>query len=274
MKYLQFLKNPKKYLDNRANTIARGILNQQNNIPISETWDEDIFIAGYPKSGNTWLQNLISSIILETTSQNLNQSLVNELIPNLHGRSYYKRVYPIMFFKTHDLPKKEYKKVIFLIRDGRDAMISYYNMEINQNKDYPYTLEEMIVKGKGIFPSKWHTHTKMWTKNPFNAKILTIKYEDLKVNPKQELKKICVFSKISISDELLEEIIEANNIDNLRKKAKKFGLENDDKFKEKNSSDFFRKGKVGSFKEEMDEELVRFFNDEASEELKLYNYKF
>ena len=34
--------------------------------PIRQSQPEDIFIVGYPKSGNTWFQNLISGIVYVT----------------------------------------------------------------------------------------------------------------------------------------------------------------------------------------------------------------
>ena len=122
------------------------------------------YIAAYPKSGNTWMQNLIAGVLLESSSPLLAQNLVNELVPDVHAKKYYKRFFEPTIFKTHALPKAQYKKVIHLVRDGRDVMVSYHKMGVNKNASFPHTLEDMVVEGKGVSPSKWHLHTERMDK--------------------------------------------------------------------------------------------------------------
>lgn len=259
-------------IDKKAKIYAQQILKNQNFIPISETKDNDIFIAGYPKSGNTWVQNLIAGMLLHSTSKLLSYNLVNEIIPDVHAKKYYKRFFDTMIFKTHDLPKKEYKKVIHLVRDGRDVMVSYNKMELNKNKNYPYDLKDMVIKGKGLWPSKWHYHTQKWISNPFNAKIIIVRYEDLLVQPVIELQRLCAFIGISISEEKIISIIDNNTLNNMRFRAEKYGMDNDNKWKNKSVSAFFRKGEVGNYKDELGVDLISFFNKESKKELKYFNY--
>lgn len=272
MKIIKLLKNPNTFLQEKARKIADKKIRQQNLIPITETNEDDIFIAGYPKSGNTWMQHLISSILLESTSQRLTPRLVNEIVPDVHAKQYYRRFLPEMFFKTHNLPKPQYKKVIHLIRDGRDAIVSYYKMEVNQNKNYRFSLEDMVIDGKGIFPSKWHIHTRQWMENPFNAKILTVRYEDLKLQPLFELQKICNFANIQLSKDLLFQIITANNINKLREKINIYGTDNEHNYKNKPVTSFFRKGIIGDYKSILNRSQIENFNKEAHTELKAFNY--
>lgn len=247
-------------------------LNLLNLTPISECNKDDIFIAGYPKSGNTWLKTLIASILLETSTERLTPTLVNEIIPDVHGKKYYRRLYPQTFFKTHHLPQANYKKVIHLVRDGRDSMVSYFKMEKSKLKSDLLTIESMVVDGEKLFPSKWYYHTKKWIENPFNSEILVVKYEDLKENTFNELKKICVFSNLNIEDDLLEKIIKQNEIGAMRSRFSKYGVENEKMFKNNDISVFFRKGNIGDYKNEMSEDLIEFFNKEAYNELQYFDY--
>lgn len=260
-------------INERLKKISDKIIKEQNFVPIIETKDEDVFIAGFPKSGNTWMQNLITGLILDCNSERITPQLVSEFVPDEHAKKYYKRIYPIMVFKTHNLPNKRYKKVIHLIRDGRDAMISYHKMEINRNKNYKYSLKEMIVEGKGVFPVKWHIHTRMWTENPFNSDIITIKYEDLLMEPLPSLQKICDFLKIEMNDKRMMEIYDANNIIKLRNKVSNYGWDYDYVYTNKKSDSFFRKGTSGNYKEELDSLLLEYFVQESKDELELYGYK-
>ena len=84
-------------------------------MPITQFSDMDIFIAGYPKSGNTWLQNLITGIYFGVDPDLAPDTLIQELVPDIHFKKYYRRLKTPMFFKTHYLPRPEYKRVIYLV---------------------------------------------------------------------------------------------------------------------------------------------------------------
>jgi Sulfotransferase domain len=270
-----FKKNKKNNITIDETAIADMVdekIQSLNFTPIENTYKNDIFLAGFPKSGNTWLQNLLAGVLLDTTSRLLTPRLVNEIVPDVHAKSYYKRFFNSMIFKTHDLPKKQHRRVIHLVRDGRDAMVSYYNMGINKNVNFPYSMGEMVIEGKGVFPTKWNIHTRLWNENPFNAEILTVRYEDMHKTPISELQRISKFIKVEISNERLKDIVEYNSIYNLRQRVAKYGIDNDHTWKNKHITSFFRKGEIGNYKSEMSEDLISFFNEEAKRELSFYNY--
>lgn len=94
-----------------------------------------MLILGYPKSGNTWLCYLLA--------YNLNIPYDNLAEPGVHPRdewqrklvkgnlshkSYIKEVKGV--WNTHQISKlSEYLNrefTIYLLRDGRDVMVSYY----------------------------------------------------------------------------------------------------------------------------------------------------
>ena len=132
-------------INERALAIARTIISSEQYLPINETQKDDIFIAAYPKSGVTWMQNLIACLLLGANPDKITPRIVNELVPDVHAKKYYKRFFSRMIFKTHFLPQPEYRKVIHLIRDGRDSLVSYYHYnKLNGKKGY--SLDEMINK--------------------------------------------------------------------------------------------------------------------------------
>src|SRR3977135_3104362 len=90
-------------------------------MPVSRTDPTDIFIAGYPKSGNTWMQNLIVGVAYNLDPEHLSDSEILDLIPDVHACEHYRRHQTPMYFKTHRLPRPEYRRVIYLLRDGRDV---------------------------------------------------------------------------------------------------------------------------------------------------------
>lgn len=262
-----FLFHPKLYFNKIVDRNVSNRMIHQQYSSISKTNSKDIFLAGFPKSGNTWLQNIIAGLILNMDTKNLSDILSQSLVPDIHSAKFYKRYYEPMFFKTHSLPQPSYKKVIHLIRDGRDALWSYYQMKIELGENI--TLEEMVTKDKGLFPCSWHEHTRTWLDNPYKSDILIIKYELLIISPLIELKKICDFIGLTRTEKELDRIMEGNSFSEMKKKELIFGGYN------KNfnpNGNFLRKGIIGDFKEGFPPELLQKFEDLARNELVKLNY--
>ena len=229
--------------------------------------EQDIILAGYPKSGNTWLSNVLASVYYGLDGQYLPQNLSFELVPPIKGRPFYKRFTSPMIFKTHELPKEGFRKVVLLVRDGRDVIVSYKKMKEKQNVNTSY--KEMIIDGKGIYPCRWHEYYKQWEQNPYNADIYLVRFEDLKSDTFKELNLILNFLDIQRSPEAILKAIEGNSLDQMKRKEKLYG-HNNNSFKGK--SGFFRKGQSGNYENEIDAELLSIFKKESHELLEKYNY--
>ncbi len=241
--------------------------------PIDSTRDEDVFIVGYPKSGNTWMQYIIAHMVyhLNETSSKV---LVNAIVPDRHSNSHYLRLNSRCFFKTHSLPNERFKKVIYILRDGRDAMYSYFRMKYNMNQKV--NIENFFSADYKKFPSSWQEHIKAWFDNPFNAEILYIKYEDLLRNNLDTLKKIAEF--IGMSDlgvERLQYVGKMTRFDQLRSHEERDPnwqkRKNDKNFKK--GSYFFRKGQIGDYKNEVPEGVISDFESYSKDALRLAGYE-
>jgi len=237
-----------------------------NYFPLSKIAPTDIIIAGFPKSGNTWFQHLLASIVFGCNGEYTPDTLVQELIPDVHFKNYFRRYSEVAYFKSHYLPKPEYKKVIFLIRDGRDAMVSYYHY--NKKLGYDTTLTKMVREGDTVFPCMWHIHIQKWLENPYKADMIFVRYEDLLNDPLAEMKKVCKFINIERSDAYLEQSIATCSFDKMSKREKEQGWEGWNKEKT-----FLRSGKIGDYKKEMIIEDTAFFNQMSAQVLKHFNYE-
>lgn len=252
-----------KRLDSRIRSVTRLV-------PITEFVEEDVFIVGYPKSGNTWVQNLVAGVIYGVDPEHAPDTLIQELVPDVHYKHYYKRYWTPMFFKSHHLPRPEYRRVVYLLRDGRDVMVSYFRHRTDLEGRRVDFLK-MVRNGEGLFPCKWYEHVEAWLRNPYNANMTIIKYEGLKRNPIDELSKFCTFVGIERHDSFLKRIIEGCTFAKMRQKETQFGWDNtankwsQDKF-------FVRRGKIGSYKDEMPPDVLEAFLLEAVESLKRCGY--
>ncbi|WP_431135808.1 sulfotransferase domain-containing protein [Psychroserpens mesophilus] len=225
-------------------------------MPINNTHEDDVFIVGYPKSGNTLMQHLISHLVYGF-NQEASRTMVNLIVPDIYANSYYFRFNERCYFKSHDLPKPEYKKVIYIMRDGRDALLSFYHMRKNMGK--PLHIDD-LYSGKVKFRNAtWSEHIEHWEKNPFEADILWIKFENLKTNKKEELKRICEFLNISRSETDLEDVMKFTSLEHMRALEKRKDWARMKKVTNFNDGSFVGKGKIKSYTEEVSQDAIKSF---------------
>jgi hypothetical protein len=247
---------PKRALRQRAERRAAQITGLCR---IGETEPEDIFVVGYPKSGNTWMQNLIAGVVFGVDPHVTPDSLVNELVPDVHDRAFYRRYGTPTFFKSHYLPRPEYRRVVYLIRDGRDAMVSYFHHLAALNGSEP-DFFQLVSSGVGLFPCRWHEHVDAWTNNPYDADVITIRYESLKADPAGELRRLCQFARLERSEETLQSVARACSFEAMRDREKRMGWSSTVWPRDKA---FVRRGEVGSFKSEMPSAVIAEFVRQA-----------
>ena len=105
--------------------------------------DRDIFLISFPKSGRTWLRLLLGKTLASHFGiENINLLLLDELaaacpkIPKIHvthdDNPHWKRVDELSSHKI----EYEGKKVIFLVRDPRDIIVSNYFEKTNREEMY------------------------------------------------------------------------------------------------------------------------------------------
>jgi hypothetical protein len=245
----------------------------------NEIVDDDVFIIGHPKSGHTWFQNLVAGVIYGIDLDYTPYSVVWELVPE-HNWPYFKRYSTPMFFKTHDLPKPKYRRVVYMLRDGRDVMVSYYHyLKVTRKQEEKKTDFLKVVQGQqGIYPfKKWHEHVELWLANPYQAQLLVIKYEDLLQNTVEELQRFCEFMKVKRDRAGLAQVAEKASFRKMREKERRHGLEKPEWQrpdwpnwpKEKR---FMRRGEMGSYKDEMPAEVLEAFLRDAGETLRKFGY--
>lgn len=238
--------------------------------PITEFLAEDIFIVGYPKSGNTWFQNLITGVVYGVDLRFGPNALVHDLVPDFDYCTYYRRYSTPVYFKTHVLPRPDFRRVVYLLRDGRDAMVSYrhYREAIDGVK---YDFLEFVSPETKLFPCHWSEHVDTWMQNPYQAQMLVIRYEDLLSEPVKELRRFCEFANISRDTDHLAAVAEGASFRNLRDKETRTGFGRPDQIFPPGTF-FFRRGIVGSHKDEMPREVLERFLAHANGTLRRCGY--
>jgi hypothetical protein len=234
--------------------------------PITDTLEHDIFIVGYPRSGHTWFQNLVAGIVFGIDPEFAHDSLIQERVPDVHYKRTYKRYGATAYFKSHELPRKEYRRVVYLLRDGRDVMVSYWHFLKALRGDVDFL---MLVQGEGLTPCRWHEHVDQWLANPHGAEQLVVRYEDLQAQPLRELGRFCSFAKLERTPAQMEHVAEKAAFAKAKHKERTQGWDNAAWPKE---HAFIRRGEVGSWRDEMPADVLAAFLSTSGGTLKRLGY--
>jgi len=188
-----------------------------------------IWIASYPKSGNTWLRFMLyaalyglpkNSIDIPTKIPDIHRPLPTNLNPN--DTRYIKTHFQLTDQHPHI---NDTLKAIHIIRNPKDVLLSVLNYHKLTEKEPWATTKKHYTKAflnLGGDPDwanhgfgTWATHARSWrttTKFP----VLPLRYEDLKADPTTQLINILNFLEVSRTDDQIQQAIQASSFDTMR----------------------------------------------------------
>jgi len=186
------VRNIKKYLQQQKNLIYLFFGSRPAG-QLVDTRDSDVWLVSYPKSGNTWVRFLLGNLMIDEPVDFLS---VEDVIPDIHVNSLWQlaRAASPRVLKSHYPYDWRYRKVIYIVRDPRDVLVSYW-MHQKKTKKIPlnYSIESFgmdFIKGDLPYGS-WFEHVGSWLGAREKSKDFTlVKYEDLLENTPEILKSI------------------------------------------------------------------------------------
>lgn len=224
-----------------------------------------IWLASFPRSGNTFFRNILFEVYgLESSTFHREENYPMD-------ENY--AAYP--FVKTHLLPDQlpeEHRAApkVYLVRDGRDALVSLAHHRkdiIEPGTDFYTNLLEATLALGGSYFGGWSENVKQWTAEAD----VVIRYEDLIEDPLGEVEKL---RKIIALPEPKQERLPT--FEKLKFGQPQYGSGATFLAREEEVAALarknFRKGKAGSWKQEMPTELLTLFYELHGAVLKGYNY--
>ncbi|OKH21764.1 sulfotransferase domain-containing protein [Chroogloeocystis siderophila] len=164
--------------------------------------NEETYLISFPRSGNTWLRRLLTALICKEEAV---WQLMESIVPDIHIYKPENKKKPNikpLIVKSHtpfvDIPAK----VVYVVRDGRDALLSYYFLLLKEGKIKPDISVLDIYFDNNVWPCSWHTHVAGWLdglekRNPESYKI--IYYEDLKKSTAEQLFLVAKFIGLPVT---------------------------------------------------------------------------
>lgn len=209
----------------------------------STLYSDDIFLTSYPKSGNTWLRFLLANL-LKQQDEEIDFHTVHNHVPEVGKQEeIIKTLKHPRVMKSHAPYMREYPKVIYLIRDGRDVYVSYYFHRLKQLSP-DCTFREFLER-QDHFPCAWGEHVASWLFGESTSNILVVRYEDLVHDCCKELKRILEFIGINRTESQLKSAEKASSFKNMRRIEREKGR----LYKNGGPDIFMRSGKTGDWKD-------------------------
>ena len=269
-----------------------------------------IWLASYPKSGNTWLRSFLTNYLNKRTSNfdfklleqikrfprqelydqlKVNFNKFSDIVSNwINMQEFINLKGEFTYLKTHNAMctinnypftnSKNTIGVIYLVRDPRDVVLSYAN---HLDKSFEYTFD--IMKNSSVeqfsnseksatevMMGSWAENYRSW-RDYSSVKKIIIKYEDLILNPYENFFKIINYLN-KINGLTIDEEMIKKSINNTNFK-KLQNLEKKGGFKElKGTGAFFMKGKNRNWKNDLDKKIVFKIEQAFRKEMVELNY--
>ncbi|XP_027710309.1 sulfotransferase family cytosolic 1B member 1-like [Vombatus ursinus] len=196
---------------------------------------EDVWIITYPKSGTTWVSEIMDLIKNDGSVEKQEQIPIVQRVPMMEsaapgtlpsGTENLEKMPSPRFVKSHLpialLPKNFWEsdcKIIYVARNAKDVAVSYYNFDrMNKFHPEPGTFAEYLEKfmSGNVAYGSWYEHVTSWWEKKKDHPILYLFYEDIKEDPKREIRKIMEFLGKKLDEEALDRIVQLTSFETMK----------------------------------------------------------
>uniref|UniRef100_H2Z1K8 Sulfotransferase n=1 Tax=Ciona savignyi TaxID=51511 RepID=H2Z1K8_CIOSA len=253
---------------------------------------DDIIISTFPKTGTTWMRDVCRHLIYEHDSIEF-QFTKLFLGPHVYLETGTEEKYELLdklpwkrrILGTHlsagmmnlERIRKSGAKIIYVIRNPKDQMVSMFNMMKSLSNPDNQTMQMFpsdfndfalaALEGKVLVNLKpgqnYFDHILSWYPHRHDENVMFLYYEDMKKNPAEEIAKLAKFLDVYISEEGAKNIADLTSFEKTKQRMKD-GV----------PFQFYNKGSVGNWKNHFNVALSERVDLEVKEKLAETDIKF
>ncbi|MFY9560983.1 MAG: sulfotransferase domain-containing protein [Terriglobales bacterium] len=224
-------------------------------------WPDDVFLVSFPKSGNTWTRFLIAN--LAYPNERVDFASIHRLVPDpfVTWKRDFDRLSRPRIIKSHECFDPRYPRVMYIVRDPRDVVISQYHYHRKCNKiEDGYPMENFVARflaGQTCPHGSWGENVTTWLTSRHNdPRFLLLRYEDMVADPHRELARVATFLNIPADAERISQAVEGSAADRMRKLEKAQSDQSSLTKDSRKDLSFVRAAKSGGWRSELPEDLA------------------
>lgn len=225
------------------------------------TRSTDVCYCSFPKSGSTWLSNVLYLILNNgevPEGKTLRSCLhwMESSWPYPRSREEVDALPSPRIFKSHmpyrmalaGGPERSPCKYIYIARNPKDVCVSYFHFESGKAWSGGYSGPwehwlKLFMEGR-VQRGSWFDHVLGWWEHKDAENLLFLKFEDMKRDFDGQLRAIAAYLGHELSEEVIDKIKLATSFS--RMKTEQFSNHKEIPQLE----EFFRKGEIGSWKDQ------------------------
>jgi hypothetical protein len=235
----------------------------------------DIFLVGHPRSGNTWLAYLLA-ILLERgdPAGQVTVANIGSFVPVIHGHDATVSAYeglsnPRIFRNERPNHPDLYPRTLFVVRDPRSTLVSYYHYYKTLADDGRMTLDAFIGSylADGCISAfeprvvRWDHQATEWIHRARNRPVMIVKYEDLHRERKRVLAEVAGFCGLQVSADALASAVERGSLQAMQRAEERHGVEPQHPPDPPSRGWFFRQGATDGWKTELSPAALKAIED-------------
>jgi len=222
---------------------------------------DDTFLVSYPKSGNTWMRFLIANLLQPDPPVGLLEA--DCLIPSVDAKSkkFFDDMKSPRVIKSHFSFIPAYKRVIYVVRDPRDVVMSQYHYQVKRGVlEQGSSLDAFVgrfLKGEVCPYGSWGDNVGSWTATRRDdPNFLLLRYEDMLADVTSGAAKISNFLGFGQDASRIATAVERSGLENMRKVEKAEGKKWDSTKGTRQDMSFFRSAKSGEGRAALSRESI------------------
>lgn len=183
--------------------------------------ETDLMIASFPRSGNTWVRFVLADLIKGEPADFIG---LEHVIPGVGAQRGAPRTPSgLRLVKTHEPYRPDYRQAIYLIRDFREVLISWYRIT-RPDPDDLSDLDDFVanfVTHRASPYGPWHSHVQSWLRAAeANPGIEIVRFEELRADPVGGFTRLADRVGLGTERQTLEAAIARNSIGNVQARAR------------------------------------------------------
>jgi hypothetical protein len=245
----------------------------------------DVFLVAHAKSGNNWLAYMLAVLAHKDTNGRINLKNIGAYVPFLHsynlGEIAESQHLPDPRVLRSELPvhPELYPKVLYLVRDPRAVLVSYYHTCRVLTGDAQTTPREFVNEylahgcirrvGRQI---RWDRHVLPWARRAQrDDRVMIVRYEDMIADRRAVLERAAQFAGIAYGRQDLAVAVDRSSFEAMRRSEEENGVALYTEEQGRRGR-FIRRGKTDGWRDEFPRDVIAEIEKEFAPAMKAVGY--